>query len=609
MEQTNATQVDVLIVGAGPAGLVCANALATSGIRVKIIDHKPERVSGHADGVMPRTTEIIHSYGLGADFMEQGSPAHTIAFYNTRADGGGIENTNHVPFIHEDDTRWRYCVTLHQGAIEKLFVNSMAKKGVTVDRPVRPVSIQVSKDPAVLRDRNAYPVTISLENLNSGEEPEIVHAKFVLGGDGAHSWIRKQLGISMDGEATSRVWGAFDFKPAQVPNVFPDWRHVATVVAGDHTILLIPREKEKIRCYIELGDAATADVEGGRREPSKRTGPEELTEVAKKAFHPFSIAPAHVSDVEWYTNYIIGQRVASKFSVGERAFIAGDACHTHSPKGGQGMNVSMNDSHNLAWKLAYFIKGWADHSILGTYELERRPVAQALIDFDKWYSAGYSAKARAEYAKANGGVAPEPMEGFRRMSGFTSGVGITYQPSILVSETPSVDSAASKLVLGRRLPPRVLVRIADCHPLNLQDECPSDGRFKILVFTGDLTDSAQAERVATAATALAGPQGLLRSFPDFEGMFDILPIVKGVERKTPYTRVPSELWSHWSKVFVDEPSRQDAEAGICYESFGISPEKGAIVVVRPDAHVGIAAHLDAVKDVEAYFSGFLLKST
>lgn len=216
------------------------------------------------------------------------------------------------------------------------------------------------------------------------------------------------------------------------------------------------------------------------------------------------------------------------------------------------------------------------------------------------------------------------------MSGFTSGVGITYQPSILVSETPSVDSAASKLVLGRRLPPRVLVRIADCHPLNLQDECPSDGRFKILVFTGDLTDSAQAERVATAATALAGPQGLLRSFPDFEGMFDILPIVKGVERKTPYTRVPSELWSHWSKyvvalhaftlsihwilirlyrVFVDEPSRQDAEAGICYESFGISPEKGAIVVVRPDAHVGIAAHLDAVKDVEAYFSGFLLKST
>jgi phenol 2-monooxygenase len=329
-------------------------------------------------------------------------------------------------------------------------------------------------------------------------------------------------------------------------------------------------------------------------------------QFAKKAFAPYSIVTSKPDSVEWSTNYIIGQRVASKFGVGDRAFIAGDACHTHSPKGGQGMNVSMNDSHNLAWKLAFFLKGWADYSILGTYEHERRPVAQALIAFDKWYSAGFSAKARAEIFKDT--PAPGPLEGFRLSSALTSGIGITYAPSIVVSET-NPNSAAPKIVLGQRLPPRVLTQAANCHPVNIHDMCPSDGRFKILVFTGDLTNEEQAKRVQLVAKSLAGPEGILRSYPDFDAMFDILPIVKGqgVDSKTPYPRVPRELWSHWSKVLVDEENICDSKAGICYDSFGISPTDGAIIAVRPDGHVGTAVHLEDLKQLQSYFAGFLLK--
>ncbi|TFK97781.1 FAD-binding monooxygenase [Pterulicium gracile] len=156
--QTQLTEVDILIIGAGPAGLVCANALAKAGIHVKIIDHKQKRTAGHADAIMPRTIEIMHSYGLGADVLSQACPAHTIAFYSSRADGSGIENTNHAPALSETDSQWRYSLTLHQGAIEELFIQSMAKEGLTVNRSVHPISIQVSNDPSVLSDRNARPV-------------------------------------------------------------------------------------------------------------------------------------------------------------------------------------------------------------------------------------------------------------------------------------------------------------------------------------------------------------------------------------------------------------------------------------------------------------------
>jgi phenol 2-monooxygenase len=104
------SQVDVLIIGAGPAGLVCANAVARAGLTVRIIDHKAVKTAGHADGVMPRTTEIIQSYGLGETFLKQGNQVHTIAFYNARDDGSGISVTNHLPMINEPTARYPHAV-------------------------------------------------------------------------------------------------------------------------------------------------------------------------------------------------------------------------------------------------------------------------------------------------------------------------------------------------------------------------------------------------------------------------------------------------------------------------------------------------------------------
>lgn len=176
--------------------------------------------------------------------------------------------------------------------------------------------------------------------------------------------------------------------------------------------MIIPREHDKIRLYIQLTDVDVRDPKTGRVDLG-RFGPEGLLEVSKKTFTPYKmeVEGGDVDKaVEWWTLYssesctlgvffflvsithtlvlLVGQRVAGKYAVHERVFIAGDACHTHSPKAGQGMNASMNDTHNLSqcvlsyltgsaltflndavWKLTHVLRGWADMSVLKTVSI------------------------------------------------------------------------------------------------------------------------------------------------------------------------------------------------------------------------------------------------
>jgi phenol 2-monooxygenase (NADPH) len=189
---------------------------------------------------------------------------------------------------------------------------------------------------------------------------------------------------------------------------FPDTRNKSAIHSANGSCMVIPREGDKIRVYIQLSDTDAVDPETGRVNLG-RYGPERLLEVAKKAFRPYTIDTVP-DKIEWWTIYqsknphfrssnprgrfltlhcLVGQRVASSFTAKERVFIAGDACHTHSPQAGQGMNASMNDTHNLgshrgfsscyniitlialpAWKLAHVLRGWADISLLKTVGLD-----------------------------------------------------------------------------------------------------------------------------------------------------------------------------------------------------------------------------------------------
>ncbi|KAI0818935.1 FAD binding domain-containing protein [Irpex lacteus] len=599
---TDATHVDVLIIGAGPAGLMAGIALARAGVKIKIIDQKPTSVSaGQADGIMPRTMELFQSYGLAEKFFKIANRVNQVAFYHAR-EGGGIERGGRAPMIDPPNTRYPFIATLNQGAIESIFLDALAEIGIPIDRPTRPTSLTLTTDEKELQDPNAYPVTVVLEHLpteNKEKSEETIHAKFVIGADGAHSWVRRALGIEMIGEQTDHVWGAIDFTTTSEAN-FPDWRNITTISTTNTTMMLIPREKDKLRLYINLGlENGLIDTATGRV-VAQNIDAKRLLQIAEEALKPYVIPPANV---DWWTCYIVGQRVASSFTSNERVFIVGDACHTHSPKGGQGMNVSMNDSHNLAWKLAYVLRGWADPELLKTYEFERRKFAQELIAFDKWYEASFSTKARAEIFEGaeEDIVAPvEPHEAFRAFSGLTSGTGIRYDPSIIVSTTEK--GLSEKLALGQRLPPETVLRAADSTPIDIQETCPSDSRFKIIVFTGDIKQQPQLDLLNSFADEIFREGSPLKKLGN--DAFDILSILKGEKETVNYLAVPVVLRSHFHKVLLDAIDVTGKQGGKIYEEFGIRPE-GAVVVIRPDGYVASITGLDEPTELVKYFASFL----
>ncbi|KAF8902403.1 FAD binding domain-containing protein [Gymnopilus junonius] len=590
------SKVDVLIIGAGPAGLMACNALAKNGIDVRIIDQRPEMVAaGQADGIQPRTIEVFQSYGLGERLLKEGNQIHMAAFYNP-SPNGGIELTDRVPDVTAATARYPFEVTLQQGAIERIFLDSMLTFGVTIDRPVVPTSVELSKDDSILSDPRAHPVRVVLNHIKEDgkSESEVVHAKFLIGADGAHSWVRKSFDIEMEGEQTDYIWGVVDLTP---DTDFPDVRNKSAIHSNNGSCMIIPREGDKIRLYIQLDGKSDYITSNGRIDKA-RLQPHNLLEQARKAFYPYYIETPE--KFEWWTIYIIGQRVASSFSVKDRVFIVGDACHTHSPKAGQGMNASMNDSHNLAWKLTHVIRGWAKIPLLKTYEFERRKYAQDLINFDKKFAKLFSGKPRTE--EYQDGVSHEEfLKAFQTFGGFSSGIGICYSESLITNQR--YQATAKNLTIGQRLPPQIFLRAADSRPIEIQNLILSDAKFKLLVFTGNSSDPSQLQRIRKMSQELNNVLSKL-SAERISSFFEIIPISSATKTVVRYNDLPTFLWSHWSKVLVDDKDAKGVQGGDGYENYGVGLD-GAIIIVRPDGYVGMVAPLSQVTEIEKYFSGFM----
>ncbi|KIO07031.1 hypothetical protein M404DRAFT_137441 [Pisolithus tinctorius Marx 270] len=595
--------IDVLIIGAGPAGLTGATAFAAAGgINVRIIDQRASKISvGHADGVHARTVEVLQSYGLAERMLREGNQLYMYAFYNPN-DAGEIELTGRAPGVIAPTARFPFVVGLHQGAIEAIFLDFMSQNNLIVDRPTRPYAMEISQGQP--HSPSSYPVKVTLEHLNAptdGEKTEVVHAKYVIGADGAHSWVRQTLGIDMVGEQTDYIWGVVDIVP---DTNFPDIRNKAAIHSENGACLIIPREDDKVRLYVQLSEDVVDP--STRRVDKSQMSPEKLIEVARKSLHPYYLSLS--SEIEWWSIYIIGQRVASKYSDKDRVFIVGDACHTHSPKAGQGMNASISDAHNLAWKIVHVLRGWAHPSILKTYETERRNYAQDLIDFDKRYAALFSGKPRT-LENQEGITHEEFSRALQIHGGFISGIGVHYYPSAIVNTKHQ--TSAKNLVIGERMPPQIFIQGADARPVEVHDLLPADTRFKILVFLGPL-DGSRLVKVNGLANDLDAPTSFLRKYSidgQFSHIFDIISIAQGDKFVFNYLHVPQIFRPHWSKVLLDDIDVAGTQGGGAYERFGINPQGVTFVIVRPDGFVGMIAPSTALEDVNEYFASFLIPHT
>jgi hypothetical protein len=256
--------------------------------------------------------------------------------------------------------------------------------------------------------------------------------------------VRKSLGRALHGDSANQAWGVMDVLAV---TDFPDIRLKATIhSAREGSVLVIPREGGYlVRLYIEL-DKLNAD----ERLSNRSITAEHLIAAARRILHPYSL---EVKEVAWWSVYEIGQRLCDKFDdvpeqqVGERiphVFIAGDACHTHSPKAGQGMNVSMQDSFNLGWKLASVIVGRAIPEILHSYSDERRAIAKELIDFDREFAKMFSAPPTDPADPDSAGVDPAEFQRYFVTQGrFTAGTATRYRQSLIcAAEAPALGRGA-----------------------------------------------------------------------------------------------------------------------------------------------------------------------
>lgn len=155
---------------------------------------------------------------------------------------------------------------------------------------------------------------------------EVVHARYVVGADGAHSWTRRQIGLELEGDSTDYIWGVLDMVPI---TDFPDIRMRCAIHSADAgSIMVIPRENKLVRLYIQLTTTERVGDEAARADRSKLS-PRVILEAAQRIMAPYTIS---YRKLDWWTAYQIGQRVGTAFSVHDRVFLAGDAVHTHRYK-------------------------------------------------------------------------------------------------------------------------------------------------------------------------------------------------------------------------------------------------------------------------------------
>lgn len=374
--------------------------------------------------------------------------------------------------------------------------------------------------------------------------------------------------------------------------------------------MVIPRENKLVRMYIQLKEVAP-DA-SGRADRSKIT-PDLIFGAAKKIIQPYKLDYEYC---DWWTAYQIGQRVGTDFHSHNRVFLAGDAVHTHSPKAGQGMNISMQDTFNLGWKVALVAKGIAKRSILSTYASERRQVAQELIEFDHRFSRLFSGRPAKDVMDAEGVSMEVFKAAFEKGNIFASGLSVDYAASNLVVKNGSNESLAKGLPVGMRFNSFKVLNQADGRPWHFQERLKADGRFRVVLFAGNILSPQQKERVNKFCSELNGPEGFLRKATPrgvpIDSVIEILTIHSSKRTETellrdfPEVLHPFDEHSGWdyNKVFVDDESYHEG-FGDAYRNYGVDKERGCVVAVRPDQYVGWIGELEEFSGLEKYFEGCL----
>src|ERR1700722_3528609 len=463
-------EVDVLIVGCGPAGLTLAAQLsAFPDIKTCIVEQKSGRMlRGQADGIACRTMEMFHAFGFSERVLKEACWINETTFWKPDdSQPAKIIRSGWVQDVEDGLSEFPH-VVLNQARVHDFYLDVMRKSAAKLE-PYYGRRV-VAVEPATGESANAPQyATVTLERLDPAHagQTETAKARYVVGCDGARSTVRTSIGRELHGDSANHAWGVMDLLAV---TDFPDVRSKCLIQsAQEGSMLIIPREGGYlVRLYVEL-----AKLDVGERVASRNITLDELIAKAQRILNPYRLA---AKEVPWWSVYEIGQRLTDKFDdVPEEetatrlpsVFIAGDACHTHSPKAGQGMNVSMQDGFNLGWKLASVLRGRSSPKILHTYSDERHGIASELIDFDRKWAKMFSAPPKDPSNADSEGVDPAELQKyFVKQARFTAGTETRYYPSIISAE-PTYQHLARGLVVGMRFHSAPVIRLADSKPVQL----------------------------------------------------------------------------------------------------------------------------------------------
>lgn len=346
-----AQKCDVLIIGAGPVGLMLALLLRKQGICCRIIDKMVVR-QGYckALGIQPRTLEVWDDIGIINPVVNQG-----LCFKETRIFQDGKEI--HANQVSLPELPFGF-MSLPQFKLEDILVNEVQELGIVVEQGMELSSF----------DQSAQAVTAVVKNNHTGDN-ETIHSRYLVGCDGAHSLVRKLLGIDFGGGKFPQHFMLADVRVSWDYEHPVTYRFVYHDEDFENTVVFVPyRGDRRFRISTTVPDSMLADIIDGK--PTL----EQFANILEKAVP----VPVILDELHWSSMYQISHRIVNQYSSG-RVFLAGDAAHIHPPVGGQGLNTGIQDVYNLAWKMALVLKGKARTGFLDSYHEERYPVGLDVV--------------------------------------------------------------------------------------------------------------------------------------------------------------------------------------------------------------------------------------
>jgi 2-polyprenyl-6-methoxyphenol hydroxylase-like FAD-dependent oxidoreductase len=373
-------ETDIVIVGAGPVGLMCAYLGQLCGLRTVVLDKSAEPLQvGRADALNARTLQLLELAGLFDDLYPLGKKCNTSSVW---ANGN---------FVSRQSTWWdslegcfhKHFLMLGQAFVEQGLDAKLKVVGAPVRRCTPVVNVELASDGC----------------LTTLENGETISSRFVIGADGSRSRVRELFKVPFEITRPQIVWAVID---GVIETTFPKVPEIIVFQAETSDVAWIPREGNIDRFYVRM-DTREFTVDEAIAKINRAMAPHRL----------------RFKEIVWFSQFSVKESVAESFAVQNRVFLVGDAAHIHSVNGGMGLNTGLGDAFNLMWKMNLVLKGEAPTTLLQTYEQERKPVAMSVIETS-------GALVRSTKYSEEGTHAEDYVKLVQRHAGNVTGMGIRY---------------------------------------------------------------------------------------------------------------------------------------------------------------------------------------